>query len=139
MDMSKIDLLMVFGSDTIQYFKDVLMSSMHGELAVCASGSSTEEDQKAYTRLQSCLSAEIEFDGMQIKAKFGIDRDKLSSGFLEKNSGLIDMVESNMNTKNQFFLETAILDKVDEEHLAESIAPYLYEQINATFGGEVSA
>ena len=139
MDMSSIDMSILFGTDASEYFKNVLISSMRGELAVCASGSSTEEDQKAYTRLQSCLQAEVNFDGVQIHAEFGIDRSKLSSDFLKKNSALIDLVESNMDKKNAMFLEDAIYDKIDEERLANAIEPYLYNQINSILGGEVSA
>ena len=138
-----IDLLMLFGYDAIDRFKRNMINWMNSRLAVRASGSSTEEDQKAYTRLASCLTTEIEFSGSQIKCSTGIDRNKLTKEFLEKNGGLIDSVETEFNTGNQFFLQTMVTDEMElpdvESRMTEQIIPFLYTQLNNMFGGEASA
>ena len=139
-----INLLDLFDSEMQDYFKRAMMSMMRSELAICASASSTEEDQKAYIRLVSCLTAEVVFEGSSIKANAGIDESKLTAEFIQKNRGLIDLVNQNFDKKNQFALEEAINDQMDSEDIKERIVryyvfPYIEQTMQNNIGGEMGA
>ena len=137
------DLMLIFGADALDRFQRGVMNWMNSRLAVRASGASTEEDQKVFRRLASCLSCSIEFSGSQIKCAAGVDRDKLPSDFSEKYSGIIDSVETEFDNSNTFILETMINDEMEmpdvEARMTELVMPYIETQLSNMFGGGESA
>ena len=130
------DCVMLFGAGSEEDFKMALLVAMRDELAVLASSSSTEEDKKVFNRLLGCLTAEVSYEGPSIKASSGIDESKLPPDFIEKNRGLIDLVNSNLEKKCSFTVEVVATDKIESGNgLTDFVVPMISQLISDAGGG----
>lgn len=110
--------------------KDVGKRALLGQLAIGATTSPTEEQQKVCRTARSCIKCEGMVSGSSITSTLEIDESKMPEEMVRKYNGLIELTEQNAEKIFIRDIELLIQDKFEsltaQELLGEAIKEDLF-------------